>query len=77
MVICLKLIGLSLKKSENVCVCDMKQVRVVSVKAEHPNHPSHSHARQGVVVGSQLWGGGGGGGGGLVVGVVVVTTTCT
>ena len=36
-----------------------EQVRLVSVKAEHPNHPSHSHARQrggqpvgvGVVVG--------------------------
>ncbi len=46
-----------------------KQVRSVSVKAERPNHPSHSHARQGgvvvVVVGgpssvgqSHEWGGG-------------------
>ncbi len=45
----------------------IQQVRLVSVKAERPNHPSRSHARQGgvvvVVVGSQLGGGGGLGGG--------------
>ncbi len=34
-----------------------KQERLVRVKDERPNHPSRSHARQGVVVGgSQLWG---------------------
>ncbi len=36
------------------------QVQFVSVKAERPNNPSRSHARQG---GGGVGGGGGGGGG--------------
>ncbi len=30
-----------------VLITEEKQVRLVSVKAERPNHPSRSHARQG------------------------------
>ena len=44
-----------------------QQVRLVSVKAERPYHPSRSHARQGVVV-VVVVGGGGGWWGVVVVG---------
>ena len=51
-----------LGQSELVSSAMIGQVRLVSIKAERPNHPSHYHARQGGSGG----GGGGGGGGGVL-----------